>query len=361
MRIFVRTITGKVISLEVEPFATVKNVKAMIRDKEGIPPGQQCIQCSAGRSSIQLEDGHALADYNITDESTLLLSLHIGAHIYVVTPMGNIHTLLVHISNTIETVKVKIQNIEGIPPDQQRILYFSVGRPSVEVEDGHTLADYNIAHETTLYLMLRRHVGTHIYVLSPTGKVITANVKSGDSIAKVKAQIADKEGFTPDLQSLIFAGYILEDGVTVHELGTESILQLVLCCRIVLVKTMTGKTISVQVEFNDSINDLKAKIQVMEGISPNDYCCRYAGIELEDGLVLGLLAGHHMEDECIHLVSRPSDDGMVIFVKTLTGKVITLSVNPTDTLRVVKAKLQSSEGTQEHLQDLTFAGKQLQN
>ena len=361
MQIFVQTVTGKIISLEVEPLATVKNVKAMIRDKEGIPPGQQCIQTFVGKSNVQLEDGHALADYNINDRSTLLLSLHIGAHIYVVTPMGNIHTLLVDVSDTVETVKVKIQGVAGITPDQQRILYFSVGRPSVEVEDGYTLADYNIVHESTLYLMLRRHVGTHIYVLTPTGKVIIVNVKSSDNIASVKAQIADKEGFAPELQCLIFAGYILEDKVTVHDMGTESILQLVLCCKSVLVKTLTGKTIRVQVECNDRIDDLKAKIQGMEGISPNDYCCKYAGKEIEDGLVLGLLAGHHTEDECIHLVSHPSDDGMVIFVKTLTGKVITLSVNPGDTLRAVKAKLQSTEGTPEHLQDLTFTGKQLQN
>ena len=362
MQIFVRTVSGKIISLELEPFATVKTVKAMIQDREGIPSGQQCIwSVSAGRHSEQLQDGHTLADYSIVDESTLFLSLHIGAHIYVVTPLGSTHPLLVDIGDTTETVKAKIQSIVGIPPDQQRILYFNVGRPSVVIEDGYTLADYNIVHESTLFLMLWRHVGTLIYVLCPTGKVIPVNVKSSDSIATVKAKITDKEGFSTDQQILLFAGYILEDGVTVHDIGSESILQMVLCCRILKVKTMTGKIISVLVESNDNIDDLKAKITVMEGISPDDYCCTFAGKELDAGSVLGLVAGHHMEEDCIHLVSRSRNEGMVIFVKTLTGKVITLPVKPSDTLRAVKVKLQDSEGTPQHLQDLTFAGKQLQN
>jgi ubiquitin len=164
----VKEVSASTITIPVKLSSTVSDLKQLIYDHEGVPVDQQRLSFTGK----ELDNELAFADCYIQEESTLHLAHRLCAEIqiFVKSLTGKTIALRVEANESIESVKAKLQYKEGIPPDQQRLI--CAGR---QLDDGHTVANYDVHTDNTLHLVLRLACGK----AGPEVDILPENVDTG--------------------------------------------------------------------------------------------------------------------------------------------------------------------------------------
>ncbi|CAL5337388.1 unnamed protein product [Camellia sinensis] len=316
MNIYLKVI--KTVALKVKTSETIRNLKAMLREKEGISENIQELFFTGER----LNNDQKLVDYGIQTHSTLHLILQNSSKT----------------RDTVQNIKSLIQDKEGIQSDCYKLFYG--GKP---LEDNSTLAFLNIQPESILHLVFNPTDTLSISVKMSNGEILKPEVKLLHTISDVKGIIGSMIGVLVSDNDVVYDGKRLEDGKSLafYNIIENSIL--------------------------DKVRDLKDMIFYRLG---EPVSLLFAGKSLEDDQDLASYNIHKLS--IVHIaVPLPLQSGKYckklektlpspfqIFVKHWNGNTLVLTVLGQDKVRDVKDTIFNRLGGPA---SLVFAGKSLED
>ncbi|XP_061991569.1 polyubiquitin 11-like isoform X2 [Rosa rugosa] len=256
-------------------------------------------------------------------------------------------------SATIKDLKTMLCNKYGFP--ENHLEFFLAGQPLLDFQ---RVVDCGFL-ECAVDLVFKNIVGMKLFVKLPSS-TIEIEGKAEDTIQKVKAMIQAKEKIQPDQYTLVYDGKFLEEDMTLASLRmkNESTLHIIFNPRDVMsvfVKTPGGKIVEFEVKVLYTVSDVKQIVESFIGWSLVDYSMVYEGNELQD---FKTLAFYNIEENST-LEVKPS--WIQIFVKTWSGKTITLNVTQSNTVREVKEKIFCKVRVPVIRQSIVFSGKRLED
>lgn len=371
LMVFIKTLSGQTITVRVTPRDTVRDVKQKIFEQEGIPVDRQRM-IFVGE---QLNDDHRLLDYRIEHESAVHLVFRSGQsfQIFVQTRNGRTMVFECQPTTTVERVKERVYDRERVHIDLQQLTF--EGRV---LENQSTLQECGLEHNSVIELSLQEGRNTQIFVSLPESDTLSLWVNCEHTVAQLKQQIAERKNYPVALQELFFArqklddertlaSYVIEENHMIHlNIVTPLVLELT-------VQFRSGKTLQLQEQSNRTVSHLKHVIWQKEGIPSEHQVLFYKGKELDSEyrklIDCRIQSGDTLDIDIIkpitdihsraESVESDKPKGLLLFIKTLTGKTITLNVSVADTVGDLKRKINEKESIPISQQCLIAAGKPL--
>ncbi|XP_043924315.1 polyubiquitin-like [Protopterus annectens] len=155
MQLTVKFITGEAVTLNVTPTMTVAQVKAEIERKTDVPSNQQQLMVQNGQP-VEMRDNQQLQNYSIPNDTIMIVvkKEEPMMNVFLKNDKGRTSTYAILPTQSVLDFKRKVQQLEQVPVDQQRLIY-----EGSQLENGKKLGDYNIRPETTMFLNLRLRGG----------------------------------------------------------------------------------------------------------------------------------------------------------------------------------------------------------
>jgi len=287
---------------------------------------------------------HPISNYNIPRDG--VVDMVSGMTVFVRTPQGKVLTLDVDPMDTIGDVKQKIQYLEAIPVEYQRLTYLQ----EPLTDNTKTLKGCNVKPNSTLEL----GDANPIYVTTPSGRTLTVDVDPRNTIADLKKKLQELEGIPTAQQKVFFAGKPLANGRSLQDYRVPKGATLDLNPEIseITVVTPDGKKVALNVDPNVPISAIKDKLQFWQGILPEDQRLLYGGEPLMDNKSLN---DYNVPPMAVINLEQAHP----LFAKLPDGNTVPLDVEPTDTLSSIKNKIQLLTGVAPENQRVVYEGKEL--
>ncbi|XP_030018494.1 polyubiquitin-C-like [Sphaeramia orbicularis] len=379
----VKTEMGTKHKVHMSSLDPVKTLKLILQEIIQCPTNQQKLMFNGRR----LEENRPLSAYEIQQASVVHMMIHKHNNVTVIvkTITGKSFYIDLDICDTVENLKVKIQDKEGVPVDQMQLIF-----AEEQLKDERTVSDCGIKHLTIVHLMLRLCGGNDggkeeeeeekedkdeehvekvkmdftVSVKTATGQRHKVDVRSSDTVQALRIQLQVQTRVPTEHMCITSEDKILEDGhkLSEYRIQPKSVLYLWIQPQetglTFNVKTEMGTKHEVHMSSLDPVKTLKLILQEITKCPINQQELMFNGRRLEDNRPLSEY--RIQQASVVHMMIR-NPNNIVVFVKTLPGKIIDFDLDICDTVKNLKAKIWDKEGPPVDQMRLIFAGKQLED